>query len=223
MILDFNFKGKYVVIVGGGAEAYRKLVSFRDAGSKILIASRQFLDDIHVLHQQNQIDLLQTSITDARSFIKNLSKSLDVLVAVTDNPELNLALVRHAKTAGCLVYCADNPEASDFMFPAVAKIGDVKIAVFTSGKSPAMARLLRHRIEKIVTDADLLQIDLQAHIRPVLKQRFSDQRLRKLVLSDILEDNQIKRLLAKGKLEDAKRFALDIAGSYENKNTAPQE
>ncbi len=41
-----------------------------------------------------------------------------------------------------MVYSVDNPALSDFILPAVAHVGDVKIAVSTGGKSPAMARVL---------------------------------------------------------------------------------
>ena len=58
--------------------------------------------------------------------------------------------------------------------PAVARIGDVKIAVSTSGKSPAVAKLLRERIEKMVTAEDLLEIQLQSHVRSILKEQIPD-------------------------------------------------
>lgn len=223
LILDFNFEGKYVVIVGGGAEAYRKILSFLDAGSKILVVSRKFLDNIHTLHQLKKIDLLQADIKDAEVFVNRLGNSPDVLVAVTNDHDLNLRLVKHAKAAGCMVYAIDNPVISDFMFPALAKIDDIKIAISTSGKSPTMARVLRQRIEKIITKEDLLQIRLQDYIRPILKQRISDQKIRKIVLSEILEDKHIKKLLRKGKFDDAKNLALDIAESFQDKNRIPKE
>jgi precorrin-2 dehydrogenase/sirohydrochlorin ferrochelatase len=223
LILDLNFEGKYVVIVGGGAEGYRKILSFLDAGSKILVVSRKFLDGIHTLHQLKKIDLLNADIKDAEAFVNNLSNSPDVLVAVTNDQNLNLRLVKHAKTAGCMVYCVDSPAISDFMFPALAKIDDVKIAVSTSGKSPSMARVLRKRIENLITKDDLRQIKLQEYIRSLLKQQISDQKIRKIVLSEILEDSHIKKLLRKGKFDDAKNLALDIAESFRDNNHALQE
>lgn len=223
MILDFNFEEKNVVIVGGGAEAYRKVSSFLDAKSKVLVASRKFLGDIQALHQLHKIDLLQADINDAEAFVNSLGSNPDVLVAVTNNHDLNFGLVKHAKAAGCMVYAIDNPEVSDFMFPALAKIDDVKIAVSTSGKSPSMARVLRQRIEKMITKDDLLQIKLQDYVRPLLKQRISDQKIRKIVLSEILDDNQIKKLLKKGNLESAQSLALDIAESFRDNNQALKE
>jgi len=223
LILDLNFEGKHVVIVGGGAEAHRKILSFLDARSKVLVVSRKFLDDIHTLHQLKKVDLLESDITDSKAFVNSLSPTPDLLVAVTNNPPLNCQLAKHAKVAGCMVYAVDNPAVSDFMFPALAKIADVKIAVSTSGKSPSMARVLRKRIEKMITEEDLLQIRLQDYIRPVLKQRISEQKIRKIVLSEIIEDGQIKKLLRKGKFDDAKQLALDIAESFQDNNQALEE
>ena len=223
LILDLNFEGKYVVIVGGGAEGYRKILSFLDAGSKILVVSRKFLDGIHTLHQLKKIDLLKRDIRDATAFVNGLSPTPDLLVAVTNDQNLNLRLVKHAKAAGCMVYGVDNPAISDFMFPALAKIDDIKIAISTSGKSPTMARVLRQRIEKMITKEDLLQIQLQDYIRPILKQRLPEQKIRKIVLSEILEDFHIKKLLRKGKFDDAKNFALEIAERFQDKNQSLQE
>jgi len=214
MILDFKFEGKYVVIVGGGVEAYRKIMSFLDADSKILVVSRKFLLDIHRLHQLQKIDLFQAEIKDAAAFVKSLGNSPDVLIAATNDRDLNFRLVNQAKAAGFMIYCVDNTNISDFRFPALAKIGDVQITVSTSGKSPSMARVLRQRIEKMVTKEDLLQIRLQDYIRPLLKKKISDQKIRKIVISEIIEDKQINKLLKKSKLEDAKQFALDIAESF---------
>ena len=146
-----------------------------------------------------------------------------MLVAVTNDHDFNFRLVKSAKAAGCMVYAIDNPSISDFMFPALAKIDDVKITVSTSGKSPLMARVLRQRIEKLITKEDLLQIKLHGYIRPILKQRISDQKIRKIILSEILEDNHIKKLLRKGNFDDAKNLALDITESFRDKNHSLKE
>ena len=151
MILDLNLEGKYVVIVGGGPEGYRKISSFLDAGSKILVVSRTFLEDITRLYKLKKIDLLEADIRDEEAFINSLNPTPDLLIAVTNDQNLNLSLAKHAKSAGCMVYAVDNPSISDFIFPAVAKVDDVRIAISTSGKSPAMARVLRQRIERLIT------------------------------------------------------------------------
>ncbi|MEJ5327627.1 MAG: bifunctional precorrin-2 dehydrogenase/sirohydrochlorin ferrochelatase [Candidatus Bathyarchaeia archaeon] len=211
MIIDFKFDGKYVVIIGGGEEAYRKVLSFLDAGAKILLVSRSFKDDIKKLHQEKKISLLKVDIKDGEAFFNQLNPKPDVLAIATSDQKLNTQLSKLAHSAGCMVYVADNPAISDFILPAIAKIGDVRIAVSTGGKSPAMAKILRDKVEKLITKEDLLQIKLQAHMRTLLKQQIADQKLRKKILYKILEDEHVKELLSDGKFDEAQRVAQEIA------------
>jgi precorrin-2 dehydrogenase/sirohydrochlorin ferrochelatase len=217
LILDLNFEDKNVVIVGGGAEGYRKTLSFLDAGSKILVVSRTFSKGIKELHQAKKIDLLKIDIKDGEDFVDSLDPKPYLFLAVTSDHNLNLKLAKHAKSLGCMIYMTDNPSISDFILPAVTKIGNVKIAVSTNGKSPAMARVLRKRIEGIITREDMFQINLQNNTRTILKQRISDQKVRKKILCRILDDDQIKRLLKASEFDKAQRVALKIL-----KETKPQ-
>jgi len=213
LLVDLHFKGKYVVIVGGGSESYRKTPTFVEAGAKILVVSKTFSDGIRKLHIMGKLELSQEEVKDAKAFVKSLNPKPSLLVAVTTDHALNAALVQHAKSAGCMVYAVDNPVGSDFILPAIAKVGEVRIAISTTGKSPAMARELRQRIEKIVTQEDLLQIELQTYAREVLKKRILDQKVRRRVLYEVLKDKEIKRLLKEGKFEEAKETALKILES----------
>ena len=108
---------------------------------------------------------LKLKFKTQRLSLDSLNPKPDIFLAVTNDSKLNLDLVKAAKSAGCMVYSVDNPALSDFILPAVARVGDVKIAVSTSGKSPAMARALRERIEQMITPEDLLEIQLQSHVR----------------------------------------------------------
>jgi len=210
LLVDLNFKGKYVVVVGGGSESYRKTQSFVEAGSKILIVSKTFSLGIKELNTRRKLELLKAEVKDAEAFVKNLKPKPDLLVAVTSNHQLNAQLIKHAKAAGCLVYSVDNPSASDFILPALAKVGEVRIAISTTGKSPAMARVLKQRIEKMVTQEDLLQIKLQTYARAVLKKRISDQKVRRRILYKMLKNEEIKRFLKEGKFNEAKEMAMKI-------------
>jgi len=214
LIVDLKFDGKHVVIVGGGSESYRKTLNFLDAGSKILVVSRTFSTGIKKLHRMKRIDLLKTDIKDGEAFINRLSPKPDLLITVTNDHNLNVQLAKHAKLAGCMVYAVDNPSVSDFILPALAKVGEVKIAISTNGKSPAMARVLRQRIERMITQEDLLQIKLQNYTRAILKQRILDQKARKKILYKILKDNHIKRLLKEGEFDEARGIAMKILESF---------
>jgi precorrin-2 dehydrogenase/sirohydrochlorin ferrochelatase len=117
-----------------------------------------------------------------------------------------------------MVYVVDNPSMSDFILPAIAKVGEVIIAISTSGKSPAMAKVLRQRVERMITQEDLLQIKLQNHAREILKQRIPEQKDRKKILYKILKDNQVKKLLKEEKFDEAQEVARRIIESHEGQS-----
>ncbi len=216
MLMDFKLDGKTVLVVGGGLEGYRKTQSFVDSGAKITVVSLDFSDGIKLLAKEEKVTLQKAEVHNAETFLDGLSVKPDVFLAVTNNTELNAELVKAAKKAGCIVYSVDNPALSDFILPAVAKIGDVKIAVSTSGKSPAMARELRQRIEKIITPEDLLQIELQAYVRGVLKSRVNNQKERSRLLDEILNNVDIKQALRETKLCEAKEMAHKLILNMED-------
>ena len=210
MFIDFNLSGKTVIVVGAGAEAYRKTQSFIDSGATIWVISREFCEGIQKLSDDKKVGLLKTDIRNAKEFVDCLNPKPDVLIAATDDSKLNLELIQAAKAWSCLVYAVDNPTQSDFILPAIAKVGNVKVAVSTGGKSPAMAHVLRERIEKLVTPQDLLEIELQANMREILKKQVLDPKVRSQTLYEILNNDNIKEALSKNKLEEAKKLAIKL-------------
>ncbi len=212
--MDFKLEGKTVIVVGGGLEGYRKTQSLVDSGAKITVVSEEFSDGIKQLAEQGKVNLLKSAVKDPQVFFKELKVKPDMFLAVTNNSDLNTALVKTAKAIGCIVYSVDNPSLSDFILPAIAKVGDVKIAVSTSGKSPAMAKELRQRIEQLVTSEDLLQIELQDYLRSILKQQVSNQKSRSKILNDILNNVKIKQALKKQQLNEAKEMAIKLVETW---------
>ena len=205
------------MVIGGGSESYRKTQSFIDSGAKIWVISKDFSTGIQKLGEEKKVALLKTEVQDAKAFVDSLNPKPDVFLAATDNSELNLELVKAAKSVGCMVYAVDNPALSDFILPAVAHVGDVKIAVSTSGKSPAMARALRERIEEMIQPEDLLEIELQSQIRSILKEQVSDPNVRSKLLNEILNNDNIKQVLKEGKLREAQEMAMKLVEKKETK------
>lgn len=210
MLIDLKLEGKTVIVVGGGGEACQKTQSVIDSGATIWVISKEFSSGIQELAEAKKVALLKAEIKDAKALVGSLNPKPDLLLAVTDDSKLNSELVKAAKPFGCMVYAVDDPVVSDFNLPAIAKVGDVKITVSTSGKSPAMAKVLRERIEKMVTPQDLLEIELQAYIRRVLKEKVPGSKKRAKLIYTILNDNGIKQLLKQGKLPQAQEAAMKL-------------
>ncbi len=215
MLLDIKLEGKTIIVVGGGPEAYRKTGSFVDSGATIWIISKDFSEEIQSLAKAKKVAIVKTEIKNAQAFVDSLNPKPDILLAVTNNSALNLELIKAAKNLGCTVYAVDNPALSDFILPAVAHIGDVKIAVSTSGKSPAMARLLRERIEKLIMPEDLIEIELQSKMRDTLKKQVVDSKKRSKLLYEILNNDKIKHALKQGNLVEAQELAMKLIDKME--------
>jgi len=215
LFMDFKVDGKTVVVIGGGFEGCRKIQNFLGSTAKITVVSANFSEGITALAEQGKIQLYQTQIKDAQAFVDHLTPKPDMLLAVTDDSELNVKLVRAAKNVGCIVYCVSDPSLSDFILPAIARVGPVRIAVSTGGKSPAVSKALRQRIEQLVTPEDLLAIELQMYLRNLLKTSVFDQHVRGKFLNETLNNVDIKHALREGNLSMAKELALKLVQNTE--------
>jgi precorrin-2 dehydrogenase / sirohydrochlorin ferrochelatase len=69
-------------------------------------------------------------------------------VAASSDPEIREAVFRAARERGVLVNVMDDVARCDFAAPAVVRRGDLTITVSTGGRSPALARRLRERLER---------------------------------------------------------------------------
>ena len=112
-----------------------------------------------------------------------------VILAEMNHPE-NESWAAHFRERGVPVNVADRPELCDFRFPSLIVKGNVSIGIATDGKAPALAALLRERIEDALPE-DLEAIaqaaaELTAELRktipdPIERGRLLRQRLRELL------------------------------------------
>ena len=140
-----------------------------------------------------------------------------MVLATTDDRNLNRKVVEMAKKMRCYAYAADDPEVSDFAFGSVINIQDtVQIAISTGGRSPAMARKLRIQAEgvfkKLIKKEDIFQIKLQDFARKEAKKRLATFLERKKFLYGVMNDNRIKQLIADGKLTKAQNRVIEMLG-----------
>lgn len=148
MLIDLKLAGKTVLIFGGGNTGEKKAKKFSQANSTVVVVSKNFTNDLKRLGQQEKLKLVEAEVeVNSPSTTSLISKS-DLIIAATDNPKLNEDITKEARKRGILVCAVDRPSISDFHLPAIAHVGEIRIAVSTGGKSPAMARILRKRVEE---------------------------------------------------------------------------
>ncbi|HET6476944.1 MAG TPA: bifunctional precorrin-2 dehydrogenase/sirohydrochlorin ferrochelatase [Thermoleophilia bacterium] len=133
VVLDL--RSRACLIIGGGAVALRKARGLIAAGADVTVVAPECLP-------------MPDEVTIAlRPFVDADLDGVALAMAATDDRELNARVARLARERGVWVNVADDPEAGDAILPAVARRGDLQIAVSTGGASPALAQRLRERLE----------------------------------------------------------------------------
>lgn len=216
MIVDLNLKGKLVIVVGAGGEGLKKVNSLLTQDCQILVISDSANAQITKLAKQGKIEFKKIKLKNA-DFIANYDPIL--VMAATDDKELNRKVVAEAKKLRCYAYAADDPDFSDFAHPSVINIQDtVQVAISTGGRSPAMARKLKLKAEKIfqeiIDKEDIYQIKLQKVARDAAKEKIPTVLGRKKFLYSVLNNSEIKQLLKDDDLASAQREVMRILGEW---------
>ncbi len=213
MIIDLNLKGQQVVLVGGGREASRKVDALLSQDCEIIVVAKTICDAIKNSAEAGKIQWVGKQVEDGK-FLSDYPH-LRLVLAVTDDRQINRKIVEAAKNLRCYAYSADDPENSDFSHPATINLYDaVQVAISTGGQSPLMARMIREKAEilfaELITDKEVQQIRLQAECRTKAQESLPSPEARKKFLSLILQDQSINQLLEQEQYDEAYLQALEI-------------
>src|SRR4029077_6044844 len=114
-----------------------------------------------------------------------------LVIAATDDPEVNHAVHAEAEARGVLVNLGDDPPYCGFILPSILRRGDLVVAVSTSGNAPALAVRIRERIERELGEEYARFLVLAGSLRKPLAEKYPDFQVRKrlwyrLVDSDVV-------------------------------------
>ena len=210
MIVDLNVNNKKAVVIGGGTEGLRKVHGLLDQGCEITVITSRLNKELRSMSHDRKIKLIKRRIKDATVLDK--FNDIFLILAATDDRQLNRKLVEKGRTMGAFVYAADDPLMSDFSYTSLVNIdGLIQVAISTSGKSPIMARKIRMKAErmlnKVISESDISNILLQEFARKMAKEKISTVKERKEFLYSLIKDKNIQYLLRSNKLDEAKMTA----------------
>ncbi|HET9087229.1 MAG TPA: bifunctional precorrin-2 dehydrogenase/sirohydrochlorin ferrochelatase [Acidobacteriaceae bacterium] len=136
-----KLSGRACLVVGAGHVALSKIESLVHAGAKVHVLSPKALPEIEEMECEQ-----------ALRWTRREYESGDVLgsflvIAATDNVEVNHCVYRDAANRGILCNVVDDPPYCDFYFPSVVQRGPLQIAVSTEGESPAVAQRMRRELD----------------------------------------------------------------------------
>ncbi len=220
MIVDLNVKGKRAIVVGGGTEGVRKIRGLLGQDCKITVISNRVNRFLTEQAKLGKIELIKTRLKDAK--ILDNYKDVFLVLAATNDRELNRKIVEKGRSMRAFVYAADDPEVSDFSYASVINIeGVMQVAISTSGKSPIMARKVRIRAERvlrrIIKKTDIENAKLQEFARQAARPKIKTVGERKEFLYSLMKDKRIQNLIKEDRMEDAKSATLELLQKWVKK------
>lgn len=214
--LFLNIRERDCLVVGGGQVAARKITLLQKAGGKVLVISPVACEEIINSAERGEITFQQ------REFDDSDITSQAVIIAATDNADINQRVFDLAQKKNIPVNVVDNPQLSNFIVPSIIDRSPVQIAVSTGGASPVLSRLLRSRLESSIPSACGRLAGLVEEFRDAVKQRFTKIESRRHFWERILQGH-IAEMVYAGRDDDA-RHALteEIANANESETETGQ-
>jgi uroporphyrin-III C-methyltransferase/precorrin-2 dehydrogenase/sirohydrochlorin ferrochelatase len=144
--LFLQLRSQPVVVVGGGHIANRKVDLLRRSGARITVVSPELREDLHKLASQGELRYVAERFSEAHI------EGATLVIAATNDHEVNVAVSKAAQARKIPVNVVDNPALSTFIFPAIVDRSPIIVAVSSGGESPVLARRVREQIEALLPE-----------------------------------------------------------------------
>ena len=168
-----DIRQKPVLVVGGGDVAARKIELLRRAGARVQLVSSALCDELSALVAQNEIEWL------AKSYQANQLDTVFLVIAATDNSELNAQVYQDATARHLLANVVDDQPKCSFIFPSIVDRSPLVVAISSSGTAPVLARLLREKLEALLPATLGQMADIAGQWRGKVKARFTKMSARR--------------------------------------------
>jgi precorrin-2 dehydrogenase/sirohydrochlorin ferrochelatase len=194
--------GRLAVVIGGGHIAERKVRTLRDAGAKVRLVADAVTPALRDLAEAGELGLVE------RRYARGDLAGAVVVVAATDDEEVNRSVYADATEAGIPVNVVDNTALCTFIAPSIIRRGDLVVAISTGGAAPALAVRIRERLEQEFGDEYARFLELTAQLREEVKVP-GDQDERAKAWYRVI-DSDVMDLVRAGEIERARERATAL-------------
>ena len=135
--------GRRCVVVGGGAIGLEKVEGLLACDADVTLVAPTAVDELRALAAEGSIAWQQ------RAYDPGDIEGTFMVIACTDDTEVNIRVFDDAERRAMLVNIVDVPPLCNFILPAIVRTGPLAIAISTAGASPALAKRLKREIGEI--------------------------------------------------------------------------
>ncbi|MEO8756415.1 MAG: siroheme synthase CysG [Devosia sp.] len=138
--VSYKVQGQRIVIVGGGEEALNKARLVIKTTASVVIVSPERPEIFR------DIPVEFAPFSDPFTLLDNTA-----LVFIAERSDAAMAIAAEARRRGIPVNVVDTPDECDFYVPSIVDRAPLTVAVSTEGEAPVLARLVRARIEAMLS------------------------------------------------------------------------
>ncbi len=139
-----DLNAKSVLLVGGGHVALRKARTLLQAGAVLTVVAKEFAEDFIEWQQQQRVHLIHGE------FAESLLAGQWLVLAATDDDELNARVHLAATAQQIWVNTVDDQDKCEFIFPSIIDRSPILVAISSGGSAPVLVRRLREKLETLL-------------------------------------------------------------------------
>ena len=203
--IHLDIQDRNCLVVGGGGVGTRKVETLLKCGACVTVVSPEISDRLRTLAESARLTL------KSRPCRTEDIEGMFLVIGASDDETLNRQISSDAERRNTLCNIADRPEKCNFILPSILRRDDLVITVSTSGKSPALAKKLRRKLERQFGQEYGDFLKLMGAIRSRLLSQAHEPEAHKPLFEQLIDSNLIA-LIQEGKTQDIDALLADILG-----------
>jgi precorrin-2 dehydrogenase/sirohydrochlorin ferrochelatase len=139
-IACLRLRGRRCLVVGGGEVGLEKVEGLLTCDAAVTLVAPAAHDELVRLAAEGSI------VWQRRGYQRADLEGSFLVIAATDDSEVNIGVHEDAEARAMLVNVVDVPPLCNFILPAIVRSGPLAIAISTAGASPALAKRMKREI-----------------------------------------------------------------------------
>jgi precorrin-2 dehydrogenase / sirohydrochlorin ferrochelatase len=203
--VNLDIQKRACLVIGGGGVGTRKVKTLLDCGAVVTVISPR------VSAQLQEMATAGLIILEKRAYRAADLEGKFLVIGATDDQALNRRIHADAEALNTLCNIADRPEICNFILPAIVNRGDLVLAISTSGKSPAYAKILRKDLETQFGEEYEPFLFLMGAIRDRLLSKKHEPEAHKPLFNKLITAGLLD-LIREGRTEQIDALLLEVLG-----------
>lgn len=147
--LFINLENKKILVIGGGKVAAKKIEKILEYGADITVVTENVVEEKLLQLENIKIENNQ-KIENDKAKIEKFVKGYFLVIAATDDEELNENIANVCDSNGMLINNVSSKIKMNAMFGGIVKNSEFQIAISTSGKNCKRSRAMKSEIQKVL-------------------------------------------------------------------------